>query len=584
MGRGDLTAARGTPALVSSTLRELLSPQPLTIEFARKTRPRLPASTAPKPRFEEAEDEVPPDLRVELRHSDRALSDLRTELWQAQERARRLASEVWRMDGERSRVRAVQAQLQAEVAGLLQAVRLRPVLHGEHSNAATESASEQERELRETVELLSALRRAVGEGGMLLEVSAVQMERHAWAAERERLTARITSLQRAVQAREIKVAAAREAVEAERNATVLRVAARENAAVAAVEWLTRVPEPDDILVTMGAAATRGRAEGDEAAVEWLTRAPEPNDEGAIPQPFHSHSTAEPNDEGDNEGALGVRAGAGAVGCAASGGTIEPALSTRRRLGLPSPPPSPLKVRPLEQRPPPTPPPPPRSARRACGDVGVVAGAAVSRAAAAHAKAPLLPPPLVTLPPPPPPPPPPPSSLISWRRWAVTASSTLPLSSTSQPLPSQQPGTRSRSPGTRSRSDGVPPTPRSPTPEERAVAAARFRYEALVLQANDAAAACSNADRSDDGGASGDGDGGGDGDGRGNGGVGGLSSEVAIAARVLQLRRASGAVRLQTELHAQLSALKSAVAGAESERVQAAAAARREVHRKLEMAH
>jgi hypothetical protein len=49
---------------------------------------------------------------------------LRTELWQAQERARRLASEVWRMDGERSRVRAVQAQLQAEVAGLLQAVRL----------------------------------------------------------------------------------------------------------------------------------------------------------------------------------------------------------------------------------------------------------------------------------------------------------------------------------------------------------------------------------------------------------------------------------------------------------------------------
>jgi len=226
------------------------------------------------------------------------------------------------------------------------------------------------------------------------QVSAVQMERHAWAAERERLTARITSLQRAVQAREIKVAAAREAVEAERNATVLRVAARENAAVAAVEWLTRVPEPDDILVTMGAAATRGRAEGDEAAVEWLTRAPEPNDEGAIPQPFHSHSTAEPNDEGDNEGALGVRAGAGAVGCAASGGTIEPALSTRRRLGLPSPPPSPLKVRPLEQRPPPTPPPPPRSARRACGDVGVVAGAAVSRAAAAHAKAPLLPPPLV----------------------------------------------------------------------------------------------------------------------------------------------------------------------------------------------
>ena len=116
------------------------------------------------------------------------------------------------------------------------------------------------------------------------------MERHAWAAERERLTARITSLQRAVQAREIKVAAAREAVEAERNATVRRVAARENAAVAAVEWLTRVPEPDDILVTMGAAATRGRAEGDEAAVEWLTRAPEPNDEGAIPQPFHSHST------------------------------------------------------------------------------------------------------------------------------------------------------------------------------------------------------------------------------------------------------------------------------------------------------
>jgi hypothetical protein len=177
MGRGDLTAARGTPALVSSTLRELLSPQPLTIEFARKTRPRLPASTAPKPRFEEAEDEAPPDLRVELRHSDRALSDLRTELWQAQERARRLASEVWRMDGERSRVRAVQAQLQAEVAGLLQAVRLRPVLHGEHSNAATESASEQERELRETVELLSALRRAVGEGGMLLEVSAVQKER-----------------------------------------------------------------------------------------------------------------------------------------------------------------------------------------------------------------------------------------------------------------------------------------------------------------------------------------------------------------------------------------------------------------------
>jgi alkylation response protein AidB-like acyl-CoA dehydrogenase len=124
MGRGDLTATRGAPALVSSTLRELLSPQPLTIEFARKTRPRLPASTAPKPLFEEAEDEAPPDLRVELRHSDRALSDLRTELWQAQERARRLASEVWRMDGERSRVRAVQAQLQAEVAGLLQAVRL----------------------------------------------------------------------------------------------------------------------------------------------------------------------------------------------------------------------------------------------------------------------------------------------------------------------------------------------------------------------------------------------------------------------------------------------------------------------------
>ena len=566
--RDDLTglATRGAPALVSSTLRELLSPQPLTIEFARKTRPRLPASTAPKPRFEEAEDEAPPDLRVELRHSDRALSDLRTELWQAQERARRLASEVWRMDGERSRVRAVQAQLQAEVAGLLQAVRLRPVLHGEHSNAAAESASEQERELREAVELLSALRRAVGEGGMLLEVSAVQMERRAWAAERERLTARITSLQRAVQAREIKVAAAREAVEAERNATVLRVAARENAAVAAVEWLTRVPEPDDIMATMGAAATPGRAEGDGAAVEWLTRAPEPNDEG------------------DEEGALGVRAG-----CAASGDTIEPALSTRRRLGLPSPPPSPLKVRPLEQRPPPTPPPPPRSAWRASGDFGVAAAAALSRAAAAHAGAPcragapLVPPPLVTLPPPPPrpPPPPPPPSLISWRRWAVTASSTLPLSSsTSQQLPSQ--------PGTRSHSPGGPPTRRLPTPEERAVAAARARYEALVLQANDAAAACSHADRSDGGGASGDGGDGGDGSGRegdggGNGGGGGLSSEVAMTARVLQLRRASGAARLQIELRAQLTALQSAVAGAESERVQAAAAARREVHREHETA-
>jgi len=79
------------------------------------------------------------------------------------------------------------------------------------------------------------------------------MERRAWAAERERLTARITSLQRAVQAREIKVAAAREAVEAERNATVRRVAARENAAVAAVEWPDRRMEH---LATVGGGVAK----------------------------------------------------------------------------------------------------------------------------------------------------------------------------------------------------------------------------------------------------------------------------------------------------------------------------------------
>ena len=62
------------------------------------------------------------------------------------------------MDGERSRVRAVQGQLQTEVAGLLQAVKLRPVMHREEEpSPAGESASDQEQQMRQLVRLVNAL-------------------------------------------------------------------------------------------------------------------------------------------------------------------------------------------------------------------------------------------------------------------------------------------------------------------------------------------------------------------------------------------------------------------------------------------
>ena len=108
--------------LVSATLRELKASGSIN---AHK---RLPSSTAPAatPAVGEEAGTHTQELRRELRTSDRALSDLRTELWQAQERCRRLATEVWRMDGERTRLRAVQGQLGAELGSALGALRLRP--------------------------------------------------------------------------------------------------------------------------------------------------------------------------------------------------------------------------------------------------------------------------------------------------------------------------------------------------------------------------------------------------------------------------------------------------------------------------
>ena len=87
----DGIATRSGPTLVASALRELVSPVLLA------DGKRLPLSTAaapPSAYTSEPGHGAGPDLRVELRRSDRALSDLRTELWQAQERARRLATEV----------------------------------------------------------------------------------------------------------------------------------------------------------------------------------------------------------------------------------------------------------------------------------------------------------------------------------------------------------------------------------------------------------------------------------------------------------------------------------------------------------
>ena len=103
------------------------------------------------------------------------------------------------MDGERSRA-AVQGQLRAELASILQLVHLRPVMHTEGSNPAAESASDHEREAREIVHLMCALRAAIGEGGLLVDVRSVEMERSSWRKERERLSAQLVTLQRALDA------------------------------------------------------------------------------------------------------------------------------------------------------------------------------------------------------------------------------------------------------------------------------------------------------------------------------------------------------------------------------------------------
>ena len=183
---------REPPALVASTLRDMLHLEPSTVERRRRdSRSRLPASTASQgisPDFGR-EDDGGIHLRAELRQSDRALSDIRTELWQSQERSRRLASEVWRMDSERTRVEAVEAALAAEVAGLLQTLHLRPKRHGEH--AAGESASELERRMRELLALMVLLRSSIGEGGLLLEASTVAAERRQWRKDRDSLQAKL---------------------------------------------------------------------------------------------------------------------------------------------------------------------------------------------------------------------------------------------------------------------------------------------------------------------------------------------------------------------------------------------------------
>jgi len=185
---------------------------------------RLPLSTV-------AEDEhAQRELRQELRSADRSLCDLRTELWQAQERSRRLATEVWRMDGERTRLRAVQGQLQAEFIALLRAARLpwrlapRQAAPLEHSVAC----GEWETELRELVDAAIALRRAISEDRVLIEAGEVDAERAAWHAERDRMVAELRTLRLAASARERRLATERDAgARAARAAIAASEAARE---------------------------------------------------------------------------------------------------------------------------------------------------------------------------------------------------------------------------------------------------------------------------------------------------------------------------------------------------------------------
>ena len=190
-------------------------------------------------------------MRRELRSSDRALSDLRTELWQAQERARRLATEVWRMDGERSRLRAVQGQLGAELSCVLSLLRLRPPPPAALP-AADCMPSDWELELHALVHAAGHLRAAVDRGGVLVEASSVDAERAGWQEERETLHAELDSLRRAARARELRETNEREAEEdraallAEANAR-LRQAKQAEAAAKAAE--------------AQAAAARGRKGG-----------------------------------------------------------------------------------------------------------------------------------------------------------------------------------------------------------------------------------------------------------------------------------------------------------------------------------
>ena len=207
---------------------------------------RLPASTAlpsyssaPPPEEEDEAAAESIELRRELRSSDRALSDLRTELWQAQERCRRLATEVWRMDGERTRLRAVQGELGAELSVVLGVLRLQPPVP-----ASERDSTEWELELRGLALAASTLRQAVGEEPpILIPTRQVREERTKWRSEMEALSLQLSTLQQAIKTKELKEAAKREAdaareeamrlseIKAEREAHVL-AEAREEAAMA----------------------------------------------------------------------------------------------------------------------------------------------------------------------------------------------------------------------------------------------------------------------------------------------------------------------------------------------------------------
>ena len=264
--------AVGAEPVVAATLRELRS--------VSKASLRLPLSSALQS-FEQQQQQqralaaaatsVSDDykeMRRELRSSDRALSDLRTELWQAQERARRLATEVWRMDGERSRLRAVQGQLSAEIWCVLSLLRLRAPLPAALP-ASDDSPSEWELELHALVNAACHLRSAVEEGGVLIETSVVEAERAAWQQERIELRSELESLQRAARARELRADAERDAEDAR-----LQLIAR------AEERIRRAKETEAAARAAQAAAAAAAEAAEAQSAERIQRAKHAEDAAA----------------------------------------------------------------------------------------------------------------------------------------------------------------------------------------------------------------------------------------------------------------------------------------------------------------